>query len=209
MKASNLHKLLIVLTVVLLAVAGVYFFVPAKKKAPVVVVNSNQNTNTAVVSNGTPELKTYSNPELGVEFKYPASWTGGSDHVGSDPGNEDGFWRDMTGRVYKSGPGTNLFITVKKSNLSLLKFKGNLGYPLDDNGKETTIAGLSAFAYETPLHYTGPSSPESAWQTQDHLLVKSGNKYFYIELIESAPDEASAKTLVKEREIVISSLKLY
>ena len=207
MKISNLHKLLIVLTVVLLVVAGVYFFVPANK-TPFVAINADQNANAAVVSNGTTEWKTYSNPELGVEFKYPASWIGGSDYVGNDPGNEDGFWRDMVGHIYKSGPGTNLFITVKKSNLSLLKFKGNLGYPLDDNGKVSTVAGLPAFVYETPLRYTGPSSSENGWQAQEHVLVKSGDKYFYIEFIESAPDEASAKKLAEDRQVVISSLKL-
>jgi hypothetical protein len=209
MKNSNLYKLLIVLTVVLLAVAGVYFFVPAKKKAPVVAINSNQNTNSSVLPNDATGWKTYSNQILGIGFTYPKSWLNFSEHMGPDPGDEDSTWRDIEGKVLAIGPGVNFTAVVKKTNEPLSEFAKGVSIFLSDYGKKTTIDGRPALVYDDPIKYVPAVDKNVSWQSDKMILIDINKKFLYLDFSFSSPDKETVQKNILDEEGVLLSLKIF
>ena len=208
MKISNLHKLLIVLTVVLLAVAGIYFFVPARKKAPVMAINNNQNTNTnaPVVADG--GMTAYSEPALGVEFQYPNSWKKMPTALGADTGNEVVFWRDILGQDFWNNPSVNITLKVKKSNLSLRDFWNTQGVGSNKSGNEKNINGYQSIVDGFTIQNIKSVDNAVSWQSGGAALIKNNDIYYFFQFSSASSDKVATEKNVVEFEKIFSTIKL-
>jgi len=208
MKISNLHKLLIVLTVVLLAVAGIYFFVPARKKAPVMAINNNQNTNTnaPVVADG--GMTAYSEPALGVEFQYPNSWKKMPTALGADTGNEVVFWRDILGQDFWNNSSVNITLKVKKSNLSLRDFWNTQGVGSNKSGNEKNINGYQSIVDGFTIQNIKSVDNAVSWQSGGAALIKNNDIYYFFQFSSASSDKVATEKNVVEFEKIFSTIKL-
>ena len=208
MKISNLHKLLIVLTVVLLAVAGIYFFVPARKKAPVMAINNNQNTNTnaPVVADG--GMTAYSEPALGVEFQYPNSWKKMPTALGADTGNEVVFWRDILGQDFWNNSSVNITLKVKKSNLSLRDFWNTQGVGSNKSGNEKNINGYQSIVDGFTIQNIKSVDNAVSWQSGGAALFKNNDIYYFFQFSSASSDKVATEKNVVEFEKIFSTIKL-
>ena len=208
MKISNLHKLLIVLTVVLLAVAGIYFFVPARKKAPVMAINNNQNTNTnaPVVADG--GMTAYSEPALGVEFQYPNSWKKMPTALGADTGNEVVFWRDILGQDFWNNSSVNITLKVKKSNLSLRDFWNTQGVGSNKSGNEKNINGYQSIVDGFTIQNIKSVDNAVSWQSGGAALIKNNDIYYFFQFSSASSDKVATEKNFVEFEKIFSTIKL-
>jgi len=211
MKISNLHKLLIVLTVVLLAVAGAYFFVPARKKAPVMAINNNQNTKTNASIVSDEGLAIYSEPALGIEFQYPKSWGDVNTSIGQGVG-DDPFWQENILGMGFLGGGTdessmNLSLKVKQTDLS---FNGFLSRPdinmMSIKSKRTTIAGSTAAVDGWRESY---EKVDGTWGTHEFILIKRNDIYYYFDFGAFSKFQKNVVLFDKEWDALLSSIRLF
>ena len=196
--------MLIGIGLILIAAIGLYL-VQTKQNKP--VINTNTNTNKPPVVD-TSDWKTYSQPALGIEFKYPASWYISNEHLGKDIGNEDPYWRDIEGKIFIMGPNINFELIVKKSNEPLSEVKKGVSIFLANEGTETVVSGWPAIVYERPLKYSSTVGENVSWQARKKLLIDSNNTYYYLNSSEAASEKTSTEDAIMKREALLTSLKI-
>lgn len=128
--------------------------------------------------------QTYTIPELGFSMDMPEKWIRkiGYD-VGSQPGHEVEFWRDVIGRIQGGTMDFDLEITVKRSDLFLEGFnegaRGQFGC-VNCAGCEIEFNGYPA------LREWGDVGYNERWDYfnfKEQLLIKSGDIYYVFDFV--------------------------
>lgn len=182
---------------------------PVPEQSASVATGTETAATSTTAAADTSDWKTYNEPSLGLEMKYPKELSI-SPSIGPDPGNEFEFWRDIVGRIYlstefwdKSGDNVNFDITIKRSKLPLEEFVTNRGIGVSEGGT-TTIAGLPAWKDGLAIYQIDYNKN---FGFNERRVIKNGDVYYFFNFDGSSITKEAAELLRHKWDAIISSAR--